>query len=236
MLGTGLTFRDLQKLFLSYPAIAFWLAVFGVSSFFISGFISYQVVRRPTSPVIPSVRTLVSHRASRTLIRIGSTISAAGIVLAIIATHRHATVKLARGQSPRSFTRRTVVTADVSGVAAALALLALGWTAHTVLSTLVFFPAILVSHLCVDLMARHYPGIGIWANAVIAAALLAALVLECAGSQLRLGRVAQLGSLFEICAFVVVHIRFMINGEIVLGARFLPTEVRPAVLGSLNAV
>jgi hypothetical protein len=227
----GPTLGEILKLFASYPAIAFWCALFGVSSFMVSSWIVWLFVRGKSGPIFPTVRALVFSRTTSPLIRIGTTLSGVGTLLAILATHRYATVTIAKHKSKRSFTSRTIITADVSAVIAALALLALGWNVCPLLATFVFFPAALISHMCVDLIPARVSVVGALVNFTILGLLLGAIAFEGGGTQLGWGKVVQFGSLCEYFAFIVIHMRFMINGETVLGARFLPSEIRPAVLG-----
>jgi hypothetical protein len=63
-----------------------------------------------------------------------------------------------------------------------------------------------------------------------------AVVLEEVGSRVGWGRMRQLGGILHILAFVAIQMRFVLNGEAVLGARFLMMEIRPSRLRNRCAV
>jgi hypothetical protein len=223
--------KAILTLVFSYPAIVFWLAIFSVPSLFLASLIVNFLVFGPAAPIFPSWSRLATGRSSRPLIRVGATGSAIGIVLAAVATHRFAMTTVRLGKQPRPFSSQTVLTGTVSSVVSALALLCVGWTSQHFLSSIAYFVSALIAHTCVDVMSRQRRSMGKYVNAVVAALAVIGLLISQFGGKLSQGPVGQFGTFCEIMAFVVIHLRFMIDGEIVLGGKFLPAEIRPAILG-----
>jgi hypothetical protein len=225
-----ITISNLIKMIFSYPAIVFWITIFSVPSFFISAWLANLLLFRFQGPFFPPFSRLVMSHTTGPLIRIGATGSAIGITLSTIATYRFGQTTLRTAKSHCRFSSRTLVTIAVSGVVSALSLMTLGWTHWNILSSFVHLAATLLNHTLVDLLARRRLFIGNVTNLGILVLASIGILFDIIAINVNVKIVEAIGSFCELIALITIHLRFMINGEIVLGANFMPTEIRPKFL------
>jgi hypothetical protein len=228
--------KGLLKLVFSFPAIAFWIAIFGASSFLLSALGVHLITKRPRDLLFPPLPILISNRYSGPLVRIGITASAIGIALAAFATHRFGTIAIRTAKRAVSFSSRTLWTASVSAAISVVSLLAVGWTQQHFLSCCVYFVSGIANHVSIDFLAPRKQPLA-WVVHLGTGALAAVgLVLGAIAGKLGWRGIGQFASLCEIAGFVVLHLRFLIDGEIVLGAKFLPAEAISEVFGNADII
>jgi hypothetical protein len=210
---------DLVKLILSYPAICFWLSVFCFATALLSS--AFTVLLNGRSLTVATVSQLHSFTMCRPFLRVGSLVSAAAMGLAGLATHNYAK-RLLRPPG------RTVLL-DAAMIANVVSLACIGFLGHFLL-TLFYLVSGLIWHAIVDTIPRRPVPLGRGMNQIIGASAAVAC------GRLALGRLAgsrlltSIAAAGEIVAVLVLHLRFIPDGATVLGARFLPDEVRPAIL------
>jgi hypothetical protein len=78
-------------------------------------------------------------------------------------------------------------------------------------------------------MKRKGSPIGSVVNVAIACGAVFGIVFGKIGEWLGWGVVEQIAAVCHVLSFVVMHMRFILNGEIVLGAKFLPGEVKRSI-------
>jgi hypothetical protein len=153
-------FRSIVKFVFSYPAIVFWLSTWVVPSFFLSAILTALYHLPHYSPFFRPLSNLMSFHLSRSLIRIGTTVSSIAMVFAAVATHRFGTATLRTSKESHSFTQRTLLMGAVSAALSIVALLAVGWTREQTVASILYLGAALVSHACVDRMSKSTRWIG----------------------------------------------------------------------------
>jgi hypothetical protein len=207
---------EVAKLVLSYPAICFWLSVFC----FATAVLSSALVIVLNGFAVPSVSQMHSHPASRRLLLLGSRVSAGAMIFVALTTHNHAK-RLFQQRGRRIFL-------DAVMIANIVTLVCIGFLGHFLI-TLFYIVSGLVWHDLVDQIPHRPVPLARGMNKIIivsAAVACGCLALgRLAGSRL----LASMGGASEILAVLVLHLRLIADGATVLGAKFLPEEVRPAI-------
>jgi hypothetical protein len=158
-----------------------------------------------------------------------------------LTTYSFAVARLRARNPDRRFTATTVLIVNLSIGLSALGLFGIAWLPPSLLPipfrlfVSVYFVGGVVFHAGVDRIAKlpnRAAGRFISLTSIVA---IGALALTAIGHAKRSDTAVHAGSLCQFVGFLLLQFGYLIDGGVVLGARFLPAEIRPALLAPYEA-
>jgi hypothetical protein len=201
----------------TYPGVVFWLAFVGVLAGLFSSLVFYYLYlsRRPRR--IPSLAALLAERQCGPLLRCGFFLSAVPMCLCGILSHRF----FGRLNSP--FLILLSASQILSVVSMAIMLYFEG--AVHVFAEFLYFTLALCFHSLVTFFShksKQTAALSFPSPFLIALFCLVWLVARACSAFAR--GAGQVASLFEIITLVLIHFKYIGDGTVILGARFIARQ------------